>query len=407
MNRIIFLAALVTLAPASVSAQCTVTQQSISWTQPNNVAISDQNAIRWPTDASIRLAYGGVWCPTADQIRLKDEDGNEIPAQIRIRSPYTLVDNAPPPQSILEIDPTVELQPRSDYFLTINTPDPALSLYREVNLEFRTKRGKADPLPDFEGALSVGLDGDRCQSGGPFMEFNDTNPACPLYNRLRLGVRFVPLDRPEIGYAVYRTSITPLDENGADIVEQADLEPLLVGFENGARDLFGTGVPERNARVTVPYYPLPRRECYSVMAVDEYGRERGDMGNEVCTVIEPLGLCPEGCNPAEMMCMAFPDPNPFETNPPIPGQVCPNVGLAGADPEAEIPDIDAAVEVVGDGGVGGGGAANADGGSSSNNSDDDEESSGPPMCSSGAGGAPAAPLFILAAVAFFARRRRV
>ena len=120
-------------------------------------------------------------------------------------------------------------------------------------------------------------------------------------------------------------------------------------------------------------------------------------------MIEPLGLCPEGCNPAEMMCMASPTRTP-ETNPPIPGQVCPSIGLAGG-PRSEIPDIDAAVEVVGDGGVGGGGAANADGGSSNNN-DDDEESSGPPMCSSGVGGAGGAP-FILAAVAFFARRRRV
>ncbi len=168
MNRIVIVAAFITLAPAIAAAQpCIVTQQSISWTQPNNVAIADQNAIRWPTDGSIRLAYSGVWCPSAEQIRLRDEEGNEIPAQVRIRSPFTLVSNAPPPQSIMEIDPTVELEPRSDYFLTINTPDPALSLYREVNLEFRTKRGKAEPLPDFEGILSVGLDGDRCQSGGP------------------------------------------------------------------------------------------------------------------------------------------------------------------------------------------------------------------------------------------------
>ena len=65
MNRIVIVAAFITLAPAIAAAQpCTVTQQSISWTQPNNVAIADQNAIRWPTDGSIRLAYSGVWCPT-------------------------------------------------------------------------------------------------------------------------------------------------------------------------------------------------------------------------------------------------------------------------------------------------------------------------------------------------------
>jgi len=403
MNRIVILAALVILTPATVVAQpCTITQQSISWSQPNNVAISDQNAIRWPTDGSIRLAYGGVWCPSAEQVRLRDEEGNEIPAQVRIRSPFTLVSNAPPPPSIMEIDPTIELEPRSDYFLTINTPDPALSLYREVNLEFRTKRGKAEPLPDFEGVLSVGLDGDRCQSGGPFMEFNDTNAACPLPNRLRVGIRFLPLDRPEIGYAIYRTSVTPLDENGADIVDQADVEPLLVGFENGARDLFGTGVPERNARVTVPYYPLPRRECYAVLAVDEYGRERGDLANEVCTVLAPLDICPEGCDPGAMMCMSFPDPNPFETNPPIPGQICPNIGLGGADPEATIPDVDASVG-GGDGGVGGGGEATADGGGSNN---DDDDNGGAPLCST-AEGSPAAPLFALAFLLFCVRRRRL
>jgi len=406
MNRTVIVAVFVALMPLAAEAQtCFPTQQSIGWTQPNNVAIANQNAIRWPTDASLRVAYSGTWCPTADQLRLQDEDGNEIAAQVRIRAPFSLVTNSAPPQTIIEIDPIPELEPRSDYFLTINTPDPALSLYREVNLEFRTKRGKTEPMPDFQGILSVGLDGDRCQSGGPFMEFNDTNPACPLPNRLRVGVRFLPLDRPEIAYAIYRTSTTPLDENGADIVDQADNEPLLVGFQNGARDLFGTGVPERNARVTTPYYPLPRRECYAVLALDEYGRERGDLNNEVCALLEPLDICPEGCDPVAMMCMAFPAPNPFETNPPISGQLCDNVGLAGADPEAAIPEVDAFVDVDGDGGVSGPMTPGADGGGASSD-DDDDDKAGPPLCGT-IDGQPALPLMVLAFIAFFARRRRV
>ena len=149
--------------------------------------------------------------------------------------------------SILEIDPTVELN-REVIAFTINTPDPTPSIGRSIWSSGPS--GKADPLPP--RALSVGLDGDRCRSGGPFMEFNDTNPACLCTIASGSGA-LRTLDRPEIGYAVYRTS-TPLDENGGH--RRASRPGTPAGrFENGARD--STGVPER-ARVTVPT-TLPRR----------------------------------------------------------------------------------------------------------------------------------------------------
>jgi hypothetical protein len=143
-----------------------------------------------------------------------------------------------------------------------------------------------------------------------------------------------------------------------------------------------------------------------VLALDEYGRERGDLGNEVCSVLEPLDICPEGCDPAQEMCMAFPAPNPFETNPPIPGQACENIGLAGADPEAEIPQVDAAV--MGENGPGtDGGVASADAGSGANggNGDDDDKESNAPTCSS-VDGQPVVPLFFLAFIGLLIRRRR-
>ena len=330
---------LLVLPATSWSQECGPTQQTIGWSQPNNVAIESDDAPRWPTNASIRLAYAGPWCPTAEQIQLTDEDGNEIPAQIRLKTPFKLVQNAPDPLTLLEVDPIDELKKRTDYRLVVRPPDPALSINREYILEFRTRGGPADDIGDFEGIREARLNDDRCIEAGSFFALDDTDPICPVPNRLYVAIDFVPLNRADIAYVVYRTSSTPIATIDNPETEPPDLTPVPVAFENGARDLLGTGVPPRSSRLFVPYYPLPRRDCFAVMAIDEWGREHGDMTNESCVSLEMFEPCPEGCDPAVMMCQTFPEPNPFEGGPALPGQQCDAVGLYGADHDREIPEI--------------------------------------------------------------------
>lgn len=353
-----------------IAQECGPDKQTIGWSQPNNIPIANDNAIRWPTDATIRLAYGGPWCPTAEQIEVVDEEGNAIPAQIRLKTPYKLVTNAPDPLTVIEIDPIEELQARTDYSVTIRPPEPALAVNREYILEFRTRGGPAGEMPDFEGVREARLNDTRCVEGGGFFALDDTDPNCPVPNRMYVSVDFQPLNRPDVAYVVYRTRSVPVATLDNPETEPPDETPVPVAFENGARDLLGTGVPMRSSRVFVPYYPLPRRDCFAVLAIDEWGREIGDLGNDACVDLIPLEPCPEGCDPAMMMCQTFPEPNPFEAGPPMTGQSCDNVGINGGDPDRPIPPLgegggqagDGGM-VDGDGGVGGGGSG--DGGMSS------------------------------------------
>ncbi len=351
MFRFILAAILLIGSPLVSQAQeCGPTQQSIGWTQPNNVAIADDNAIRWPTDASMRIAYSGPWCPNIDQVELVDEEGNAVPAQIRIKTPFKLVTNERDALTILEIDPVEELAPRTDYTLTVRPPEPSLPLYREYILEFRTRGGPANEMPDFEGVREVRLNGSRCDESGGFFPLDDADPACPIPNRLHVAVDFQPLNRPDVAYVVYRTRSVPVATVDNPETDPPDLEARPVKFENGARDLTGTGVSVRSARVYVPYYPLPRRDCFAVLAIDEWGREIGSLENDACIDLSPLAPCPEGCDPAAMMCQTFPDPNPFESSPPSEGQSCENLGINGADPNRPVPPLE---EGGGDGGLAG------------------------------------------------------
>ena len=340
------------LAPAWAYAQeCGPTKQTIGWSQPNNVPIEDDNAIRWPTNASVRLAYGGPWCPSPEQISLTDEEGNEIAAQVRVKTPFKLVTNSPDALTLLEVDPIESLQPRTDYQLVVRPPDPALEVNREYQLSFRTRLGPSDDaeINQFEGIREARLNDDRCVEAGAFFALDDTNPICPVPNRLYVSVDFQPLNRSDIAYVVYRTKSTPIATIDNPETEPPDLTPVPIAFENGARDLLGTGVPLRSSRTFVPYYPLPRRDCFAVMAIDEWGRERGDMGNEACIDLELFDPCPEGCDPAVMMCQVFPEPNPFEGGPPLPGQICDYVGINGGDANQEIPEIGEEPTEPGDG----------------------------------------------------------
>jgi MYXO-CTERM domain-containing protein len=335
------LGALLGAAPATAMAQqCLPDEVSFGYSQPNNVAIADENALRWPTDASIRVAYGGTWCPDASQFTLVDEDGTEIPAQVRMRTPFNLVENAATPLTLIDIDPEPELEARQDYTVVVRPPNPSLPAFAEYTLDFRTSARPMQPVDGnaFAGVEQVKLFGDRCSDVSPFEPTNANNPACLVSSLLRLSVIYTPIDKPEISYVIYRTSSTPLDEAGAPIAAEADNTRIPVAFETGARDLLGTGISPRQTFVQVLYYPLPRRDCFSVLMLDEWGRERGNQDAIACIDLLPLAPCPDGCEGDECM-FGFPEPNPFETNAPIPGQSCENLGLNGGDPDRPTPEV--------------------------------------------------------------------
>lgn len=343
------------LAPSVAAAQeCGPPRVSVGWTQPNNVAITAENAVRWPTDATLRIAYGGTWCPDESNFALVDKEGNGVPAQVRFFTPFNLVENAPSPLTVVEIDPIPTLEERADYFLSVRLPDD--SLIPQYELEFRTRGGPMDPIGDFEGALAVEPAADRCDIGAFFVPLYDDIPACLVPTHLKVLVRYQPLDRPELAYAIYRVSSTPLDPDSGDPIEaEANNDEVLMHVEAGARDALGTGVPVREARVPVLYAPLPRRDCFTVRMLDEWGRERGDLDNRACIDLLPLAPCPDGCMGDECM-IVFPEPNPFEVNDPIEGQECENLGLNGGPADRPVPPVE------GGGGDGGGGGAGGEGG---------------------------------------------
>jgi hypothetical protein len=270
------------------------------------------------------------------------------------------------------------------------------SVNREYILEFRTRGGPADDLGDFEGIREARLNDDRCIEAGAFFALDDANPICPVPNRVYIAVDFMPLNRADIAYVVYRTSSTPIATIDDPETEPPDLTPVPVAFENGARDLLGVGVSMRSSRMFVLYYPLPRRDCFAVMAVDEWGRERGDLANESCINLEVFLPCPDGCDPAVMMCQTFPEPNPFEGGPPLPGQQCEYVGINGGDPNQAIPEVGS----EGNGSSNGdGGVAIGDGGmplpSGDGGMPGGGESSGSDGCNVGFGPSPSSPTSVL------------
>ena len=351
------LAGLSALGAGTAAAQtCNPPAVSFGFSQPNNVPVTSDNAVRWPTDATLRVAYGGLWCPDESQVTLeKIETGEGIPAQIRISTPSGLVQNAAQPLTLIDVDPVAALEPRTDYRVVLRPPNPSLPAYAAYTVELRTAGGPAATLEEnaFEGATAVELAGPRCNEPSPFANFNENNPDCPVFAKLRLAVRYTPLDRPDVSYVAYRVSSTPLDEDGNLIEAEADLERVAVGYEAGARDVLGTGITERRLPIEVLYFPLPRRDCFSILMLDKSGRERGDASAVACLDLLPLQPCPDGCEGGGCQ-FGFPEPDPEQTNEPLPGQSCPNLGLNGADPDVVPGDDGGAGGAGGEGGAGGG-----------------------------------------------------
>ena len=323
---------------------------AFTFTQPTNLSLNDQNAVRWPLNGTIRLGYTGAWCPEDGQVSFVELDGEgnevgEVPAQVRMRMPYLLVQNDPEePETVLEVDPVGLLKPRTDYRVTVSPPNPLTSLYRDYTLEFRTRSSQTEGVPDFEGITSVELPMPLCPvDSSPYREAAVPSAECVVGSRLGLTVRFTAApQRPDLSYVVYRTSRQVIDPMTMEVVDSeyntTEESPVRYVRSNVSGDP-SKPVSALAVSVITHYGPLPRRECFSVRMADDYLRERGDLTTQACIDILRLGTCPPGCTPGELGWFSYPDPILSEITAPTPGQNCPNLGLAGADPNTPIPGI--------------------------------------------------------------------
>ena len=391
------LAALVPLAPLVAHADesdpaCIPDKSSLGWTQPKNVPIVADGAARWPLDATIRVAYTGPWCP-GDDMRItlvEKETGVGVPTEVRVHTPYALFHNEPAPLNVLDIDPIPLLKERTDYALTLRPPEPSLSLYEEYLLEFRTSNRNMRPNEGFAGISGVEAENEESRCWGEkvfkFADYDDMVPDPPCARDRRIAVRAVyqPLDAAEVTYAIYHTRSVALDVDGNELLDDPTFtdEATLVGFEGGASDQ-GNGVAERRTPFTTAYQVLPRRECFAVVMLDEWGREVGDVTNAACIDIPILDPCPQ---PNGNM-QSYPPPNPFDVRTPVEGLYCEDTCLNGGDCENHEPVDEPDPPMGGGGGAGGasgdggpsgggggavatdGGPAGADGGSGSDGDD--------------------------------------
>ena len=81
---LVALCATPTLALADESdPACFPPTTSIGWSQPKAVPISADGAVRWPLDATLRVAYGGMWCPDGMRVSLaRKDDSAGVPTEV-------------------------------------------------------------------------------------------------------------------------------------------------------------------------------------------------------------------------------------------------------------------------------------------------------------------------------------
>lgn len=388
--------AAVTVTPTTAVADmsdpgCAPTTSVIGWSVPKNVAIQDPASLRLPLDATIRVGFSGPWCPDEATVSLIEKKTMEpVPAQVRIVVPQALFHNEPSPLSIIELDPIDQLKVSTDYIVNVRPAMPALQIYADYEIQFRAGRRVMAPWPEFEGIKEVLPARDQADCwGDKIFAFSDAdmmrNSVCMRERRLELKVVYQPLDRPEATYAIYRTRSIPLDEGGLPKPDDPtyDDQLTLIGYEAGVSDQ-GSGVREKSSPYNVPYHVLPRRECFAVLLVDEWGREIGDRADDACIDIPVLTPCPQ----PNGMEQNYPEPNPFEIRTPVDGPACDEVCLNGADCESHIPPERPDPPTGGMSGEGGSGGENGGGGSGgeSGGGGTDESDGGITDADAGAGG---------------------
>ena len=298
---------------------------SFSWTSPPNVDVLDSNSARWPVNSPIRFAFLGDWCPIPEDITLEDEDGNQIPATVYFYQATQLINKGPEVPQIAHIKPSMSLEVSTDYTLTLSPPNPALAIYQDYQLTFRTARGEFDgDFTTFSGIEDAIVDGNLCEGGGlVFPSVND--PECEIPDYVMMKVSFTPLPNPEVSYLVYRTASRPNGPDAAvDLIDEVE-RPLVylsgVSAERATRPI--------EAKFNVLYAPFPREECFKVVALDEWGRERAGLDTIKCINLAPPSACSD---------VQFPTPDPFGITPPLEGAPCEAIGIHGAR-VAAIPPI--------------------------------------------------------------------
>ena len=386
---------------SSTHAQCASTNVSLTWAHPPQVEVTANDSIRWPIDGSISFGYLGSWCPSPEEISLIDETGTPIPAVIHFGTPVQLVENGPTPISYGRINPMMSLEPRTDYTLTLSPPNPELSIYEDYQVTFRTARTPMESLDGFEGIKSVEIDGDVCFNGLTDSNADNFNCVIPSYFNLR--VNFKPLPEAGASYMIYRASSIPTasdDEGegeGLSRVEDINEVEYLLAYLPGVRS--EQTQRSLNANIQVLYSPLPREACFMVVAVDEWGRERGGRDQVQCISLSVPSGCPDR--------PPFPPPLGFPENEPIFDLECESIGIHGASGRTPTPPLSV------DNDAGGGveaGEEEADNAGGEEDEDEDPDESLEAMkgegCVSVETSRPTSALFILMMSALFFYRRR-
>jgi hypothetical protein len=274
----------------------------------------------------LRFFFIGDWCPIPEDISFEDEDGNPIPATIFFNIPTQLVENGPPPPQIGLIKPLMSLELSTDYTLTLSPPNPALSIFQDYSLTFRTARAPVEvDYGDFAGVEEVVVDGNLCEGEGLYLSDSE-NFDCIVPSYMNLKVSFRPLAVHEASYLIYRVSSRPHDDGNVDLIDEVE-RPLAyvpgVSAERAQRSI--------DATVSVLYAPFPREECFKVVVLDGWGRERAGVDEVSCINLS----APKSCSDLQ-----FPEPNPFENTPPLEGAPCEAIGINGATGRTQIPPLE-------------------------------------------------------------------
>lgn len=308
--------------PAYAQNACGTDETAIGWSQPPRHPVDSPDAVRWPIDATLRIGYGGTGCPDLSQLELYAEDGSRVPAQVRMRSPYNLIGHDALPVTVIEVDPVPLLVPRTTYTLIWRAPNPKLESYARFEMTFKTLARTMEPLPvdAFEGILSVAPREGSCgeEFGAPVVIRAETGPdGCETGTRAIVQVRFTPINRRDVIYAISRTSSTP-------DVGEAETDPVLVALVGGNEDIWLQDQADAFVPIAVPVSPGPRTDCFRVEMVDAQGRSVGGEG-EACVRL-----------PDDISCIAD-----YRDDVPVPDPLvslgCVNLGLNGADPDTVPP----------------------------------------------------------------------
>ncbi len=319
-------------------AACVRPGNTIVWTQPPRLPIEHQQAVRVPTDGTVRIAFAGSACPEASQFTIQAADGTPVPTQVRVRSPWVLDVFREAGPTLLEIQPMAPLAEKADYTVTWRVPVAELSEFTTYSLTFRTATHATDPLDAgaFEGIRAVEPFTTNCGgegNAGGVIRGGMGPPGCAEVDRLLLAVRYLPVDRPDVAYVIERVSSAA--EDGA-----RDDRPLEIGYEAGVDLDVVHASHERRSVVTVPAAPTPRRDCFRVRMLDQRGRAHGDESATACIDLPAGFACPV-------------PPTTIEPSGPVPLRACAAVGVHGGDARREPPPDDGSGSED-DGGGGGG-----------------------------------------------------